>query len=80
MGAGSKETLEMTGSNVFSGGFVTGSIDDSGVTLGVMANGFEQATFSGKLDGESISGEWQCPGVKDEGVWHGTLNAGKVSP
>lgn len=65
--------IKLTGSTLFTDGLVTGSIDGEQVVLGVMADGLEQATFSGKLTGESISGEWRCPSIKDEGVWFGKL-------
>ncbi len=67
--------LDLTGSNVFSGGAVSGSIDGSNVMLGVMADGANQATFSGKLQGTSISGEWHSDVVRDSGVWSGGLSA-----
>lgn len=67
--------LDLTGSNVFSGGAVNGTIDGSNVVLGVMADGANQATFSGKLQDGSISGEWQSDAVHDSGVWSGTLSA-----
>lgn len=69
--------LDLSGSNVFSGGSVAGELDTSGITLGVMVDGAEQAAFAGKLDGESITGEWVCDAVKDHGVWYGTLRFAK---
>ena len=67
--------IKVTGSNLFSGGTVTGTVDGQEVVLGVMADGVKQATFSGKLSGDSISGEWACPAIKDQGVWFGTVRA-----
>jgi hypothetical protein len=69
--------LDLTGSNVFSAGAVSGEIDALGITLGVMVDGAQQATFSGKLEGDSISGEWECDAVKDHGVWYGRLARAK---
>ena len=60
--------LQLTGSNVFTGGAVTGNIDALSVALGVVAAGSQEATFSAKLDGTSIAGEWQSDLVKDHGV------------
>jgi hypothetical protein len=70
-------TLTLTGSNVISAASVTGSIDGSSVMLGVAADGAQQATFSGKLQGGSIKGEWELDSdvLKDHGVWYGTLGA-----
>lgn len=65
--------LDLTGSNVFSGGDVTGTVDASSIVLGVMVDGQKQAVFSGKLDGGSISGEWECDAIADHGVWYGSL-------
>ncbi len=67
-------SLQLTGSNVFSGGAVTGTIDQSSVVLGVVADGLASTTFAGKLDGASISGEWQSRTANDSGVWYGTLS------
>jgi hypothetical protein len=72
-GADVRGSIALTGSTLFAGGTVTGTIDGQSVVLGVMAEGVKQATFSGKLDGEHIAGEWECPAIKDEGVWTGTL-------
>lgn len=65
--------LTLSGSNVFSGGAVAGTIDGSSIMLGVLAEGNKVASFSGKLDGETISGEWEAGLIKDHGVWFGTL-------
>lgn len=73
-------TISLSGSNVFRGGTVNGTIDGQAVVLGVMAEGGAQATFSGKLTGDSISGEWECPAVKDNGVWYGTLRGAAGTP
>ena len=74
-------TLSLTGSNVISAASVTGSIDGSSVMLGVAADGARQATFSGKLQGGSIKGEWELDSdvLKDHGVWYGTLGAAAVA-
>jgi hypothetical protein len=65
--------IALTGSTLFLGGVVTGTIDAEQIVLGIMAEGVKQAAFRGRLDGDSISGEWECPAIKDEGVWTGTL-------
>lgn len=40
--------------------------------------GREPENFFARLYlGESISGEWDCPAVKDQGVWNGTLSSAK---
>jgi len=54
---------------------VTGTLDGKNVVLGVSSNGITAAQFSGQLIGDSISGEWNCPGVNDQGAWRGTLSA-----
>lgn len=72
-GADVRGSITLTGSTLFVGGTVTGTIDGQHVMLGVLSEGVKQASFTGRLDGESISGEWECPAIKDEGVWTGTL-------
>ncbi|MFI5397564.1 MAG: hypothetical protein ACHQ9S_18665 [Candidatus Binatia bacterium] len=67
-------TMEITGSNVLKTASVTGTIDGKSVLLGLSSDGVTAATFSGQLSGTSVSGEWDCPAVKDQGVWHGTLS------
>jgi hypothetical protein len=68
-------TMEIRGSNVLKSASVSGTVDGRNVMLGLGSNGVTAATFSGQLSGTSISGEWECPAVKDQGVWHGTLSA-----
>lgn len=65
--------LTLSGSNVFSGGNVRGTIDGSSIVLGVLAEGNKVASFSGKLDGATLSGEWEAALIQDHGVWFGTL-------
>lgn len=68
-----KGTLALTGSNVFAGGQVTGTLDASSVALGVVSERGKQASFSGKLDGDVIRGEWEAAVIGDHGVWYGTF-------
>ena len=66
-------TMELTGSNVLKKGTVNGTVNGSSVLLGVSSDGATEANFTGKLNGNAISGEWDCPALKDDGVWQGTL-------
>ncbi len=77
-GGGVIGTLTLSGSNMFSGGQVSGSIDASSIVFGVVAEGAQATTFSAKLDGDSIKGEWECGDVNDHGVWYGSLKASKA--
>lgn len=67
-------TLTLEGSNVFTGGPVQGTLADGQIVLGVLQEGAKVATFAGKYDGDSISGEWTCAAIADEGVWEGELS------
>jgi hypothetical protein len=66
--------IELTGSTLFGASSVTGMIDGKAIALGVMSEGAQQVTFSGKLDGQSVTGEWSFPAMNDRGVWEGTLH------
>lgn len=68
-------TIKMTGSNLFTTSAVSGSISGEQIVLGLMSEGTKQATFAGKLVDGSISGEWHCPAIADEGVWTGKLGS-----
>jgi hypothetical protein len=76
-GAQLEGTFTLTGSNVFKSGPTAGSIDGSNVVLGLLSGAGKAATFSAKLDGDSISGEWESPAVDDHGVWTGNLSPAK---
>lgn len=65
--------IDLGGTSPLHGSAVTGSINASSIVLGVVANDRQQATFTGKLDGTSVAGEWDSPSAKDHGVWYGTL-------
>jgi hypothetical protein len=69
--------LTLEGSNVFTGGAVSGGIDGSSVVLGVLAEGNKVAIFSGKLEGAEVKGKWEAALVADQGVWFGKLGDGK---
>jgi hypothetical protein len=66
-------TLKLGRTDALSGGTVSGDINASSIVLGVMADDIREVTFTGKLDGDSVKGEWDCPALKDHGVWFGTL-------
>jgi hypothetical protein len=74
-------TINLGGTSPLDGSAVSGSINASNIVLGAVANGTHEATFTGKLDGTSVAGEWDCPSVKDHGIWYGTLGpADAVTP
>ena len=66
--------LTLGGSNILKEARVQGVLDAQLVTLGVVVEGSRQATFSGKLDGKSITGEWVMDAIGDRGVWYGELD------
>jgi hypothetical protein len=64
--------IALTGSPVFTGGSITSMITDGNtVTFGVLQNGTEAATFTGRLTGTSVTGTYQSSA--DTGTWKGTL-------
>jgi hypothetical protein len=74
-----KGTITLTGSMLFSGGELTGTLDGDQLTLGTLADGENQATFSGTLTEEKIAGEWHCAAINDSGAWSGTLRVASKS-
>lgn len=66
-------TMTMTGSPSLRVVTVTGTIDGQQIVMGAAEDGASKATFSGRLVGESISGEWTFALLSDEGVWSGSL-------
>jgi len=72
--------LTLTGSTVFTGGKVAGTIDGASIVLGVMTEAGKSASFTGKLDGAQIAGEWEAALVEDHGVWFGTLGDTGATP
>jgi hypothetical protein len=74
-GADVEGTIELTGSSVLSTAAVSGTIENGQIALDIFSEGVRQATFSGKIDGESISGKWEYPAINDQGMWTGTLTS-----
>lgn len=66
-------TISMTGSLLFSGAKITGTLDGDEIMLGAVTDGDYQVTFSGRLTEGKITGEWQCDALGDSGSWSGTL-------
>jgi hypothetical protein len=66
-------TISMTGSLLFSGAKVTGTLDGDQIMLGAVTDGEYRMTFSGRVTEEKITGEWQCDALGDSGTWSGTL-------
>jgi hypothetical protein len=76
-GDGLRGTFDLDGSNVFRRGEVEGSISGEDVVLGIVAEGQEVASFTGRLgEGGTVSGEWECEALGDSGVWEGSLRPG----
>jgi hypothetical protein len=65
--------MDITGSTLFAGGEVAGTIDGRQVTFGVVAGPGVEVSFAGKIADGKIAGEWDCETVKDEGVWSGSV-------
>jgi hypothetical protein len=72
-GSGLNGTLSMTGSLLFSGAKVTGTLDGDQIILGAVTDGEYQVTFNGRLTEEKVAGEWQSDALGDSGSWSGTL-------
>lgn len=77
-GSDLKGTIALTGSLLFSGGAVTGTLDGDQLMLGTVADGENQVTFSGTMNDEKITGEWHSPAVNDSGTWSGTLRIAAI--
>jgi len=73
-------TLSLKGSNVFTVAGVSGTIDNGSIVLGVVVEGLREATFQGRINGQSISGEWQTKATGDYGVWSGSLGQHTADP
>jgi len=65
--------FRLTGSNVLLEGQISGTVDSSSIVIGVTADGVRQASFAGRLDGDSVSGEWEFIELEDRGVWYGQI-------
>ena len=72
-GSDVKGTVTLTGSPLFSGAEVRGTIDGDRVMFGTLVEHENQLTFSGTLTEEQVIGEWQCEAIGDAGSWSGTL-------
>jgi hypothetical protein len=72
-GSDVKGTVTLTGSPLFSGAEVSGTIEGDQVMFGTVVDRENQLTFSGTLTEERITGEWQCDTIGDGGPWSGTL-------
>jgi hypothetical protein len=68
-------SIALTGSPLFLGGEVSGTIEGEDVVLGVLTEGDHRATFRGTLRDQKVEGEWECPAIGDRGVWSGTLQS-----
>lgn len=69
--------IALSGSPLFAGGEVSGTMEGDAVVLGVLTGGAYQATFKGNLTDGKIAGEWDFPAIGDHGNWSGTLQSGE---
>jgi hypothetical protein len=68
--------MNLTGSNALGTCAITGNVAGSDIVLGLVTGDTTVATFTGKLVEGSVSGEWEAPTLRDEGVWYGELQSG----
>ena len=74
-GSGVVGTMDLTGSNALRTCTITGNVAGNDIILGLVTGGSTVATFTGKLVEGAVSGEWEAPTLRDEGVWYGELQA-----
>jgi hypothetical protein len=76
-GSDVKGTVTLTGSPLFSGAEVSGTIDGDQVMFGTVVEHENRLTFSGTLTEEQVTGEWQSEAIGDAGSWSGTLRGNR---
>ena len=73
-GTSLKGTVSLTGSTLFSGAQVDGTMQSDQIMFGTVVEGKSQLTFSGTLtDGEITGGQWQSDAINDSVRGRGTL-------
>ncbi len=72
-GASVKGTVTLTGSTLFSGAEVSGTMQGDQVLFGTVVDGKSQLSFSGTITDGQVRGEWQSAVINDSGAWSGTL-------
>lgn len=68
-----KGTVTLTGSPLFSGAEVSGTIEGDEVMFGTVVEHENRLTFSGTLTEGRVTGEWECETIGDGGSWSGAL-------
>lgn len=66
-------TMRIEGSNILRSGPISGSINGTRISFGVVRDGERDVSFSGVLDGNNVSGEWKFGSSGAGGAWFGTL-------
>jgi hypothetical protein len=72
--------LTLTGSLLFSGAEVRGSLDGDNLMFGAVIDGENQLVFNGTVSEGRVSGEWSCTSISDSGSWNGTLRESVATP
>ena len=72
--------LTLTGSLLFSGAAVRGSLDGDNVMFGAVIDGENQLVFNGTVSDGQVTGEWTCASINDSGKWSGTLGTAAAAP
>lgn len=66
-------TLSLSGSLLFSGAEVIGSIEGQEVMFGTVTDGENDLIFNGTVVEGRVTGDWSCATISDSGTWSGTL-------
>lgn len=74
-----KGTIALTGSPLFSGSEVKGTLEEDQLMFGTVVEGPNEVQFSGTLTDGRINGEWHCEAIGDSGSWSGGLRSTNTS-
>jgi hypothetical protein len=72
-GSDVKGTVTLTGSPLFSGAEVSGTIEGDEMMFGTVVENENRLTFNGTLTEGRVTGDWECETIRDGGSWSGTL-------
>ena len=71
--------IRITGSSVTKGGDIKGTIKGNKIEFGLVKDKRGQLKYIGTISGNTMSGIWQIPVIKDQGLWQATKSQARDS-
>ncbi|OGW75667.1 MAG: hypothetical protein A2Z72_03050 [Omnitrophica bacterium RBG_13_46_9] len=66
--------IKIGGSSITKGGSITGTVNGDKIEFGLAKDKRGRLKYAGQIKGDTMSGTWEIPIIKDRGTWEASKN------